>query len=150
MPADVEIVQLEPRLTAVVRKAVAPAQMPTAQREARRTLEATLSAAGVDPVDRPLTVWRPPVDGKIDYAPGLFVPAAFDAVGDVSLFTLPSGRAAHLRLRGPYDQLPAAWPRLFEACASQGLSLAGLNWEIYTAPGPPSEAIETDLYALLA
>lgn len=64
----------------------------------------------------------------------------------VSLFTLPEGRAALLRLTGPYEALPEAWNRLFDAC--NGHVLAGLNREVYAETRP--EDIRTDLYALLA
>lgn len=144
--ADIEIVQVEPRLAAVLRRQVSMAEIPAAQRDARRAIEAALDIAGVRPIGPWLTVWRPPQDGTIDYAPGVFVPRRFDIEGDPTLFTLPSGRAAHLRLNGPYDRLAAAWQSVFDACRADGHELAGVNWEIYTSPGASPE---TDLYALL-
>lgn len=146
---SIQIARVEPLLAAVVRKSVPLALMAQAQREARDALEAALKAADVARVRRALTVWRPPLDGFIDYAPGVFVPYAFDTAGAVSFLTLPEGRAAHLTMRGPYDGLPSAWRRLFGACEAQGLKLAGLNWEIYGDPETPSATVETELYALL-
>lgn len=147
---SVDIVAVEARLTAVVRRSVAFVEMPQAQRDARGALAAALAAAGVRPLGPALTVWRPPQAGVIDYAPGVFVPHAFEAPDPVSLFTLPQGRAAHLRMNGPYDGLPAAWQSLFETCAARGLALAGLNWEVYAAQDAPAAAAGADLYALLA
>lgn len=147
--AKIGIVEIEPRLAAVVRKTVPFSQIPSTQREARRALQTAFRAAGVKPTDPWLTVWQPPKNGQIDYAPGMFVAQAFDAADGITFITLPNGRAAHLQLRGPYDRLAAAWQDLFEACAAKGLETAGVNWEIYTrADGPPDD-LETDLYASL-
>jgi effector-binding domain-containing protein len=148
--AQIEIVPVEPRLIAVIRDTVAFADLPRAQREARALLGATLRDAGIEDSGRPLTVWRPPEAGMIDYAPGVFVPEGFSVSGAVSLFTLPQGRAAHLRMRGSYAGLPDAWERVFSGIKAEGLRPAGLNWEIYATPDVAPEEAETDLYALMA
>jgi effector-binding domain-containing protein len=148
--AQVEIVEVEPQLIAMVLKTVAFADLPQAQREARNLLDAALRDAGIGPSGRTITVWRPPQDGMMDYAPGVFVPEGFGVSGAVSLFTLPQGRAAHLRMRGSYSGLPDAWGCLFAGIHTQGFLTAGLNWEIYAAPDVTPEEAETDLYALLA
>jgi effector-binding domain-containing protein len=148
--AQIAIVPVEPQLIAVIRNTVAFADLPRAQREARALLGATLREAGIEHSGRPLTVWRPPQGGMIDYAPGVFVPEGFSVSGAASLFTLPQGRAAHLRMRGSYAGLPDAWERVFSGINAEGLVPAGLNWEIYAAPDVPPEEAETDLYALLA
>lgn len=148
--SEIQILDIAPRLAAVVRKTVPLARMAEAQREARGALDAALKAANVRPHPRPLTVWRPPRDSTMDYAPGVFVSEPFEPGEGVSLFTLPKGRAAHLTLRGPYDGLPAAWRRLFDDCGARGWKPAGLNWEVYAALGTPAADLETDLYALLA
>jgi effector-binding domain-containing protein len=148
--AQIAIVPVEPQLIAVIRNTVAFADLPRAQREARALLGATLRDAGIEHSGRQLTVWRPPQAGMIDYAPGVFVPEGFSVSGAASLFTLPRGRAAHLRMRGSYAGLPDAWGRVFSGINAEGLVPAGLNWEIYAAPDVPLEEAETDLYALLA
>lgn len=144
--STVEIIDVAPRLAAVVRQPVGYAAMGDAQRKARPLLEAALRAADTVPDGPPLTIWRPLDAGLVDYAPGVFVPRAIAEAGEVSLLTLPAGQAAHLRLTGSYAGLPAAWERLFAGCA--GRALAGLNWEVYTVAD--AEAPETDLYAMLA
>lgn len=141
----VMIIDMVPRLAAVVRQQVGYAAMGEAQRRARPLLEAALRAANIVPDGPHLTIWRPLGGGLVDYAPGVFVPTPIVESGEVSLLTLPAGRAAHLTLTGSYASLPAAWERLFEGCA--GLSIAGLNWEVYNAAG--SDTSETILYALL-
>lgn len=143
----VEIIDVPPRLAAVVRKSVAMADLPAAQRSARRALTVALQAAGVTALGPDLTVWRMPSGGFMDYAPGVFVAEPLEQTGDVSSLTLPAGRAAHLRLSGSYASLPEAWSRLFGGC--EGHELAGLNWEIYSIADGATPA-QTDLYALLA
>ena len=144
--SPVEIVTIAPRLAAVVRRQVGVAAMRDAQRRARPLLDAALRAAGVVPEGPRLTAWRTLEGGLVDYAPGVFVSRPIAEAGEVSMLTLPDGRAAHLRLTGSYAGLQAAWELLFAACASR--PRAGLNWEVYTDAGP--EGGETDLYAMLA
>ncbi|WP_019904609.1 SRPBCC domain-containing protein [Methylobacterium sp. 77] len=127
--------------TLVVRKTVSFAEMRATQQEAAPLLDEAVRDAGLADAPR-LTVWRMQ-DGKVDYAPGRLVPRAVAGNGAVSAFPLPAGRAAHLRLVGGFEHLPAAWPHLFDACRSHGWPVTGLNWEVYRADGG------TDLYALL-
>jgi len=145
--APFEIVDVQPRVAAVVRKRIAMTDMPDAQRRARLALETALKTAEVSPLGPNLTVWRMPDGGLIDYAPGVFVAKPLEGTGEVSSMTLPEARAAHLRLSGSYAGLPEAWSRLFKGC--EGRELSGMNWEIYTASDSSTET-HTDLYALLA
>lgn len=144
----VQIVDVPARVAAVVRKRVAMADIPEAQRKARSAIASALKAADVTPLGPTLTVWSMPEGGKMDYAPGVFVAEPLEEASDeVTSVTLPEGRAVHLRLSGSYAGLPDAWGRLFKGSA--GHQLSGLNWEVYTEPGTSGET-ETDLYALLA
>jgi effector-binding domain-containing protein len=147
--AEVTIVPVKERLAIVVRKSVPFAEMPRAQREARAILEAELAAANAEPEPGHLTVWRPPQNGVIDYAPGKFVREKFAVTRGASFLSLPEGRAAHLRLNGPYSKLPAAWQHLFDFCRAENHQLAGLNWEVYAPENPASAAPQSDLYAFL-
>jgi effector-binding domain-containing protein len=148
MTSDVEIIAVEPRLAAVMRKRVPFASIPETQRQARATLSAAFESVVVQPVGPWLTVWRTPQDGLIDYAPGVFVPEGTREMEGVELFALPQGRAAHLCLHGPFEGLPDAWGRLFESCKAH--QLAGLNWEIYSVPNGSPDKIRTDLYAFMS
>jgi effector-binding domain-containing protein len=148
--ADVTIVHVKERLAIVVRKSIPFADMPGAQKEARAILQAELAAANVEPEAGHLTVWRPPQNGVIDYAPGRFVAEKFAVTRGASFLSLPEGRAAHLRLKGAYSQLPHAWQHLFDFCRAQNLQLAGLNCEVYAPEGAASETPQSDLYAFLA
>ena len=146
--SGVEIIAVETQLAAVMRKRVPFASIPETQRQARAALSAAFEGADVQPVGPWLTVWRTPQDGLIDYAPGVIVPKDTREINGVELFALPQGRAAHLRLHGPYEGLPDAWSHLFAGCNAH--RLAGLNWEIYSVSNGGQEKIQTDLYAFLA
>ena len=146
--SGVEIVAVQPQLAAVMRKRVPFASIPETQRQARAALSIAFESAGVQPVGPWLTVWRTPQDGLIDYAPGVFVPENTREVDGIELFVLPQGQAAHLRLHGPYEELPDAWGQLFAACNAH--RLAGLNWEIYSVSDGGQEKMQTDLYAFLS
>jgi effector-binding domain-containing protein len=146
--SGLEIIPVDPQLAAVMRNRVSFAAIPETQRQARAAVSAALNSAGVQPLGPWLTVWRTPQDGLIDYAPGVFVAEDTRAMDSIELFALPQGRAAHLRLHGPYESLPEAWGRLFESCKAH--RLAGLNWEIYSVPSGGEQKTQTDLYAYLA
>ena len=145
-----QTITVPPRLAAVVRQTVSMAQMPQAQRHARSAIEALVKSGAVVPASPPLTIWRATEGGKMDYAPGIFVETSFDASGDVTILTLPAGRAAHFVLDGPYEELGAAWQHLLADCRRQGIELSGLNWEIYAPPPATSAHPRTELYSLLA
>ncbi|MDB5477827.1 MAG: AraC family transcriptional regulator [Alphaproteobacteria bacterium] len=148
MISKMQIVPIRPALAAIIRNCVTFAEIPMAQRTSRDVLNKALAAAKPDSSGPWLTLFRPPESGTMDYAPGVFVPDGFEPGEEaISLFSLPQGSAAHLRLEGPYEELPQAWQDLFSACKSQGLELAGLNWEVYTETSPQPV---TDLYAWLA
>ena len=144
-----QTIEVPPRLAAVVRQTVSMPQMPQAQRQARSAIDALVKSGVIVPASPPLTIWRAADGGKVDYAPGVFVETGFDASGDVSIFTMPAGRAAHFVLDGPYEELGSAWQHLFTACREQGLKLSGPNWEIYTPPASTPHP-RTELYSLLA
>jgi effector-binding domain-containing protein len=146
--SDMQVVAVAAQPTAIVQTQVLPSEMPAAQRRARPLLANALKGADVNIPAQAFTLWRSGSNGKIDYAPGVFVPQSMRAAGDVSLYTLPHGRAAHVKLTGGYEALPRAWQHLLESCKAQKLELAGVNWEVYAEAG--SGAAQTDLYALLA
>jgi effector-binding domain-containing protein len=148
--SDMQVVPVAAQPAAIVRTQVAPSEMQAAQRRARSLLANALKDADVNVPAQAFTMWRPGSNGKTDYAPGIFLPQSMQAAGDVSLYTLPEGRAAHVKLTGGYEALPNAWQHLFASCKAQKLELAGVNWEVYAEAGSGSDATETNLYALLA
>lgn len=145
------IVTVERQLTAIVKASVPFAEIPGAQRSARAKVGATLPSLEAGPVGRPLTRFRTPADSRLDMEIGSIVARPFAAQGDVMPSDLPAGRAAHFQLKGSFEGMPGAWQTLFEWCKAEKLSLAGINWEIYSPwEGVDPAKLETDLYALLA
>ena len=82
--------------------------------------------------------------------PGTIVSRAFAPIGDVVPSEIPAGRTAHLLLVGPYDGIPGAWRTLFDWCGKEGLTLAGINWQIYHGEKSDPSKVQTSLHALLA
>ncbi len=145
-----EIVAVEQQDTAVVKSVTAFADLPSAERSARAKIAATLPELGVGPTGSSFTLCRMPNNGTMHLEPGVIVARRFEPHGDVVHSHLPAGRAVKHLLVGPFDQLPQAWPALFQWCASCGLALEGAFWQIYgPTPDDPSKQ-ETTLYALLA
>ena len=145
---ECRIVTVERRLAAVAKAQTSMAEIPQAERTLRRQLMAVVETLDIGPLGAAFTLWRPPVDGRMDLQPGILVSRPFVPVGEVMPSALPAGRAAHLLLVGPYDGIPAAWQTLFGWCEEERLKLAGINWQIYAEDDPAQP--QTSLYALLA
>lgn len=144
------IVDVERRLTAVVKAQVPTDMIAQAQRTLRARIADAVETLGLAASGETCTLWRPPVDGFLYMEPGMVVSEPFRSRSDVVVSSLPAGRAAHYLLVGGFAALPAAWARLFAWCEAERLALAGVNWEVY-APAPAEPALqETRLYALLA
>lgn len=145
------IVTVDRQLTAVVKATVPFAEIPNAQRSARAAVSAALPSLEAGPAGRPVTRFRTPASGALDMEIGTIVGKSFAHHGEVMLSELPAGRAAHFKLKGPFDGMPGAWQTLFAWCQAEKLALAGVNWEIYMPwEGVDPAELETDLYALLA
>ena len=144
-----EIVTVARLDTAVVPAHVAFAELPNAERSARRKLAEALPKLAVAPTGETFTLSRAPKDGKIYIEPGVIVARPFAQAGDVVASSLPAGRAVRYLLIGPFEQLPQAWPALFTWCREQGLKAEGTFWQIYGPDAADPAKQETTLYALL-
>jgi GyrI-like small molecule binding domain len=148
--AGCSIVAVERRLTAVVKVNVPMVEIPRAERSARTKLDAALESLDVGPLGHGFTLWRPPVDGRLDMEPGVLVARAFESRGDVVPSALPAGRAAYHLHVGSYEGIPGAWNTLFAWCSAQKLELTGINWQIYGDHEEDPARLTTALYTLLA
>lgn len=142
------IVAVAEQPVAIVSRDVGFAEIPATQQEASAKVAAATKAQNVAGGSS-FTRFAMLPGGRMRYEPGAFVSGPFRTAGDVKADTLPSGRAAHLTLKGDFAGLQAAWPALMEWAASQKLALSGVNWEVY-APNEDADRQETQLYALLA
>ena len=149
-PGECRIVTVERRLAAVIKAQVPFREIPAAQRLLRARIAAAVRSLDVGPLGRTFTLWRPPVDGRLDMEPGILVSRGFEPVGEVVPSALPAGRAAHFLLVGSYEGIPGAWQALFAWCAEQRLKLADVNWEIYGEWNDDPAKLETSMHALLA
>lgn len=141
---DCSIVTVERQLTAVIKTKVPFDKIPEAQHSARTRLAGVLPSLDIGTPGAGCTRFlTPPKDG-LDMEIGCIVTCRFQDHDDVVMSDLPAGRAAHFALKGPFDGLPRAWQTLFDWGVRQGLTFAGINWEIYGATQ------DAELYALLA
>ncbi|GJE02203.1 MULTISPECIES: GyrI-like domain-containing protein [Methylobacterium] len=140
-----EIVMVSPSITAVEWGEMSFAEIPQFQREARARVDAVLAARGVEKTGLEVTFSLPPSGDRIRIAAGSTIAGGFRATDRVTVQEIPGGRAGHLRLEGPYTQLPDAWRALMAWVVEHGHEPAGLSWEAYGDPAVPV----TDLYALL-
>ena len=146
-----KVVTVDKKLTAVVKTSVPFAEIPAAQRSARAAVSAALPSLKAGPVGRPCTRFRTPARERLEMEIGSVVSQVFQSNGEVVPSDLPSGRAAHFLLKGPFDGMPGAWQTLFDWCKAEKFDLAGINWEIYMPwEGVDPADLETDLYALLS
>lgn len=140
-----DLVTVAPTLAVVEWGRVRFPDIPQFQRQARTRIEAALARQGFGKTALPVTFSRRPSNDLIEIAPGSIITGDFELEGALTIQEIPAGRAAHLRLEAPYDQLSRAWAHLGAWVEEQALEPAGLNWEVYRDPSVPI----TDLYALL-
>jgi hypothetical protein len=140
-----EIVMVSPSITAFEWGEMSFAEIAQFQREARARVDAALAAQSVEKTGPEVTFSLPPSGDRIHIAAGSTIAGGFRATDHVTVQEIPGGPAGHLRLEGPYTQLPDAWRVLMTWVVEHGHEPAGLGWEAYGDPAVPV----TDLYALL-
>ncbi|GJE02827.1 GyrI-like domain-containing protein [Methylobacterium isbiliense] len=140
-----EIVMVSPSVTAVEWGEMSFAEIPQFQREARARVDTALAAQSIEKIGPEVTFSLPPSGDRIRIAAGSTIAGGFRATDRVTVQEIPGGRAGHLRLEGPYTQLPDAWRVLMTWVVEHGHEPAGLHWEAYGDPAVPV----TDLYVLL-
>ena len=80
---------------------------------------------------------------------GVQVFAPFTGNGRVICSSTPSGRAATLLHRGPYDQLGTTHRAILDWCKSNHHAVTGLRWEIYGRWNEDPTKLETQVFYLL-
>jgi effector-binding domain-containing protein len=81
---------------------------------------------------------------------GVLADASFAPCGRVTASCLPAGEAAMTVHRGPYGELGAAHRAVLDWCASQGVALTGVRWEIYGHHHDDPAQRVTEVHHLLA
>lgn len=148
MRAEPELVEIEPRLTAVVRGSVPMTGISAFYDRGFDQVAAVVARQGLSPGGAFGLYLAPPAD-VMELEVGFVVDGQVEPDGDVIPSSLPGGRVARLVHHGAYDGLGEAWGGLMAWVGEQGLSLAGPTWEVYvTEPTPQTDpaALRTDLF----
>src|SRR5262245_53308330 len=116
---------------AVVRRRVAPSELPRVVPEACGLVWRTVKAAQVENAGRHVAVYRCAGEGRLDIEVGVEVATAFPGHGEVVASVTPAGEAAWATHFGPYQKLGEVHQAIREWCQAKGLALEGTNWEVY-------------------
>ncbi|MEO8243738.1 MAG: GyrI-like domain-containing protein [bacterium] len=94
---------------------------------------------------------HPPADGQPFQACfGVQVAADFVGRDGVDCVQMPTGLAASLTLRGPYDGIPSGHARVRDWAQAEGHFLGPASWEVYGHWHPDPRQLETRIVYLLA
>jgi effector-binding domain-containing protein len=131
VPGAVEIHEVRPRETAVVRVTVDPASLPHAIQEALAKVERATGEAAVGLAGPPFVryfSWGPE---RLEAEIGFPVLRPAPAMDDVRPATLPGGRVASVIHVGPYETIATTYAALEAWLRSQGHGSLGAMWEVY-------------------
>ena len=138
-----------PATTAVVRAVVPMSELPAFYDRAFGALPKAVATQGATIVGAAFGRYRGIPGETVDLEVGFPTDRAIEPDGDVTAGDLPGGRVARLVHAGSYDGLVAAWHRLGEWIAEQGLVPGGEFWEVYvTEPSPDMDPrdLRTELH----
>jgi effector-binding domain-containing protein len=141
---EIELVELAPQPTAVVRGEVPAAGLPAFLGAAFGEVMQALSAQGLGPVGPPIGRYVPTAQGFIVEA-GFPTTAAVTPVGRVVPIELPGGPAARLLHRGDYSTIAPAYDAVRAWLEAEGYVPAGEPWEAYL-DGPDVAEPRTFVY----
>ena len=146
----IELVDVEPTPTAVIRGRVPPGALSGFIRAICGEVWAFARSAGLARPGRHVALY---LDAQGSVEVGVEVTEAFAGSPRVHCSRLPAGRAAHTTHFGPYGRLSDAHTAIQQWCAAQGLGLSGVSWELYghwheSWNADPAK-IRTDVFYLL-
>ncbi|GAA1084329.1 GyrI-like domain-containing protein [Pseudonocardia alni] len=132
-----ELVEVSARPTAVVRGTVPATDLPAFFDCAYSVLPAAVAGQGVTVTGPAFALYRGPLTATADLETGFPTDREVTPDGDVVAGALPACRVARVVHAGSFDGLGAAWQRLGEWVAGQGLRGGDVFWEVYlTEPSP--------------
>jgi effector-binding domain-containing protein len=152
MQSKIEILRLQPRLLAAVRRTAAPAEIPRAFKPALDLVWAFLRAhKGLRTDGHNVFLYqhvdRPEAGMPVDF--GVEVTRRFEPEGEVRCVETPAGEAAVLVHRGAYSGLAQAHAALHAWCKSNGRTIGAQSLEIYGDWTDDPNKLETTLQYLL-
>jgi effector-binding domain-containing protein len=130
-PGAVEIVDLHPRETAVIRIDVEPSELKSTIGPALTEVADAMSSAGVDLAGPPFTRYLQWHAERVVAEVGFPVMRPAPGVGRVEPASLPAGAAASIVHLGPYETLGETYDRLQVWFSEQGRHAADDLWEVY-------------------
>ena len=146
MDYEVDLVQTQAILTAVVRDTMPLEQISTQIIPLFDQVYAFLPEAGIEHPGLNVILYR---NDRVDLEAGVQVKRAFQGSDTVECSSLPAGRAAHAVHYGPYSQLGEAHRAVRDWCREHNLEIDGVNWEVYGHWHDVPPMLRTDVYYLL-
>ncbi len=128
---DVEIHELHPQETAIVRVDVPVAELPIVIGDALREVSERMTTAGVELAGPPFTRYPSFDRDTVSAECGFPVLRPAPAVGRVGSSRLPGGLAASIVHLGPYETIDQTYDQLQRSLDDSGLHACGPMWEVY-------------------
>lgn len=146
MSADVRLVTVAARWTAVAGRATTWDEFPTRWRQLLDQVYAFLKGSDVRQRGHNVMLYK---DDVPNVEVGVEVEGPFDSDGPVVSSALPASEVAMITQRGSYDGLARAHDAVWAWCAANGREMAGPRWEIYGDWHEDPADLETEVYYLL-
>lgn len=135
--APAEIVTVDPVPTAVVKGAVAMADLTSFFDTAFQRLAGVLADQGRQPTTPAFGLYHGVPGETVDIEVGFGTDDRVETDGDVVASELPGGRVARMVHAGSFDTLGDSWRALGAWMEEQGLAPGETLWEVYvTEPDP--------------
>jgi effector-binding domain-containing protein len=147
MEYQVQLVQVEPQPTAVVRRRAKQSELPQVVPQGCGEVWEFVRAANLPRPGRNLALY---LDGEINVEIGVEVFHPFTGNDKVLCSNLPAGTVATTTHFGPYNRLGQAHAAILKWCADHGHALAGPSWEVYGHWNDDPAQVRTDVFYLIA
>jgi effector-binding domain-containing protein len=147
--SEPQVVDVPTTLTAVIAGVVPMDQIANFFDRSFTALAWTIGEQGASITGPAFARYHGPPSATADLEVGFPTDRELRPQGDVRAGSLPGGRVARVVHHGGYDGLGAAWQRLAEWIAAQGLTPTQALWEVYvTEPSPDMDPadLRTELY----
>jgi effector-binding domain-containing protein len=131
VPYEIEVKELRPRSTIVIRGTGSPSKLPALFPEFLGELFGYLGGIGVEPAGGPFGRYFEFREDSIDFEVGVPVPAPLAGRGRIEPSELPGGSVAVTWHIGPYERLHEAYAAVESWMREHGRESAGPMWEVY-------------------
>jgi effector-binding domain-containing protein len=146
MEYQVRVEQVDPTITAVVRRRARQDELATVVPQACGEVWQFIRSAQLPNPGRHLALY---LDGAINLEVGAEVSQPFSGDGQVVCSSTPAGTVATTTHLGPYNRLHEAHGAVLKWCSDHGHALAGPSWEVYGHWTDDPSQLRTDVYYLL-